>query len=466
MAGIISYGAYVPRFRLGKETAGWGMPMEKAVANYDEDSITMAVAAGMDCLTGFDREAVDGLLFATTTSPYIEKQGAATVAAAVDLRRDIVSSDITNSLRAGTLAMASAIDAIKAGSAKQVMVAAADCRSGAPGSEIGTALGDGAAALLLGDEGVIAEIVGNYTVSEELIDLWRAEGDRTVRSWEDRFVYDTGYLKVMPEAVAGLMEKMNLQASDITKAVFYGPTARRHTQMAKSLGLGADGQVANPLFDRLGNTGTAHALMQLITVLEEASPGDKILVATYGDGADALLLEVTDAIANLPGRRGMKKHLDAKSILPSAGVVGAWQNARGGGLAGGPPSVSARYREREEIDRLHAGKCKSCGLVQFPKQRICSRCHTKDEWEVVPLSNKKGKVFTFSLDHVMGGIDVPLAITVINFDGGGRGIFMMTDRLVEEVKCEAPIEMTFRKLRSSGGVHNYYWKSTPSRVED
>ena len=96
MAGIISYGAYVPRFRLGKETAGWGMPIEKAVANFDEDSITMAVAAGMDCVTGFDRDAINGLFFATTTSPYIEKQGAASVAAAVDLGRNIITNDITN----------------------------------------------------------------------------------------------------------------------------------------------------------------------------------------------------------------------------------------------------------------------------------------------------------------------------------------------------------------------------------
>lgn len=464
MAGIISYGAYVPRFRLGEETAGWSMPIEKSVANYDEDSITMAVAAGMDCLTGFDRDTVDGLLFATTTSPYIEKQGAATVAAAIDLKRNIVTSDLTNSLRAGTLAMGSALDAIKAGSAKRVMVTAADCRTGSPGSEVATALGNGAAAILLGDDKVIARVLDSYTVSEELMDLWRAEGDGSVRSWEDRFVYDTGYLKVMPEAVTGLMKKMSIGPKEITKAAFYGPTARRHAQMARQLGLDPNTQIANPLFDQMGNTGTGYALMLLISALEEAKEGDKILVVGYGDGADAFLLEVTGEISKLPARRGLKNYMAAKSILPSAGVVGAWQGARSGGLAGGPPSVSARYREREEINRLHAGKCTACGLIQFPKQRICSRCHTKDEWEMVRLSDKKGKIFTFSLDYVSGGIDTPLAITVINFDGGGRGLFMMTDRLVEEVKCEAPIEMSFRKLRSSGGVHNYYWKSIPLRA--
>ena len=463
MAGIISYGAYIPRFRLGKETVGWGMPMEKAVANYDEDSITMAVAAGMDCVTGFDRGAIDGLFFATTTSPYIEKQGAATVASAVDLGKNIITNDSTNSLRAGTLAMMSALDAIKAGSAKQVMVTAADCRSGAPGSEIAQATGYGAAAILFGDKGVIANVLGTYTVSEEMIDLWRAEGDNYVRTWEDRFVYETGYLKIMPEAVAGLMKKMNITPKDITKAAFYGPTARRHTEMIKKLGLDPQTQVVNPLFDQMGNTGAAYPLMLLIAALEGAKAGDKILVASYGDGADAILLEVTNEISKLPPRRGVKGYLASKRILPNAAITATWRGARTGGLAGGPPSISARYRERDEIDRLHAGKCTACGLIQFPAQRICSRCHTKDEVETVRLSDKKGKVFTFSLDNVAGGIDIPLAITVINFDGGGRGIFLMTDREVEEVKCEAPIEMSFRKLRSSGGVHNYYWKATPIR---
>lgn len=464
MAGIISYGAYIPRFRLGKETVGWGMPMEKAVANYDEDSITMAVAAGMDCVTGFDRDAIDGLFFATTTSPYIEKQGAATVAAAVDLGKNIITNDSTNSLRAGTLAMMSALDAVKAGSAKQVMVTAADCRTAAPGSDTAQATGDGAAAILFGDKGVIANVLGNYTLSEEMIDLWRAEGDNNVRSWEDRFVYETGYLKVMPEAVAGLMKKLNITPKDITKAAFYGPTARRHTEMIKKLGLDPQTQVVNPLFDQVGNTGAAYPLMLLVAALEGAKAGDKILVASYGDGADAILLEVTDEISKLPPRRGVKGYLASKRILRNASVTAAWRGARTGGLSGGPPSISARYRERDEIDRLHAGKCTACGLIQFPAQRICSRCHAKDEVETVRLSDKKGKVFTFSLDNVAGGIDLPLAITVINFDGGGRGMFMMTDREVEEVKCDAPIEMSFRRLRSSGGVHNYYWKATPIRV--
>lgn len=458
MAGITGYGAYIPFYRLGKDTAGWGRPGEKPVSNFDEDSITMAVAAGADCVRNGDREAVDSLLFATTTSPYSEKQGAAMVAAVVDLRRDIVTNDITNSLRAGTQALRAALDSVKAGSAKQVMVVAADARTGTAGSEFDQTSGDGAGALLIGNDGVIAEVIDSYSVSDEVMDNWRAAGDTTVRSWEDRFILQTGYLSVMPEAINGLLQKTGLTAKDIDKAVFYGPSPRRHGEMARALGFDA-AQVQDPLFGQMGNTGAAYSLMLLIAALEDAKPGQKILLASYGDGADAFLLETTAAVGKSNGAHGIKKSLEKKRIKKSVGVRGADIQ----GLTGSGPSVSARWRDREAIDRLHGAKCLSCGLIQYPPQRICSRCHTKDQWETVRLSDKAGKIFTFSLDMLVQGVDSPLAITIVDFEGGGRSMFMMTDREIDDVQCEKPVEMTFRKLRSSGGVHNYFWKVMPRR---
>jgi len=229
--------------------------------------------------------------------------------------------------------------------------------------------------------------------------------------------------------------------------------------MARKLGLDPQTQVQDPLFGQMGNTGTAYPIMLLISALEGAKPGDKILVASYGDGADAYLVEVTKEIEKFGPKHGIKRNLETKRIRKAVGVRGATMR----GLDGGPPSMSARWRQRESIDRLHGAKCLRCGLVQYPPQRICSRCHTKDQWETVRLSDKKGKIFTFSLDNLVPGVDRPLAITIIDFEGGGRGLFMMTDREIEDVKCEAPVEMRFRKLRSSGGVHNYYWKPVPAR---
>ena len=182
MVGIRSYGAYVPKYRLTKETKGWGFAGEKAVANFDEDSVTMAVAAAADCLAGIDRGLVDGLIFATTTSPYGEKQGAATIATALGLRTDIFTSDVGNVLRAGTSALRAAADAIKGGSAKNVLVVAADQRMAAPKSAQDRSMGDGAAALLLSGDDVVAEIEGFHSISEHMVDIWRSTGSDFIQT--------------------------------------------------------------------------------------------------------------------------------------------------------------------------------------------------------------------------------------------------------------------------------------------
>ena len=125
MVGITSYGAYVPLWRLSRQAMAKNAKGEKPICNFDEDTITMAAAAAIDCVQGLEREAVDGLLFASTNAPYLEKQAASIVAAAADLRRNLITADFASSLKAGTTALRFAADAVKAGSAKQVMVTAA-----------------------------------------------------------------------------------------------------------------------------------------------------------------------------------------------------------------------------------------------------------------------------------------------------------------------------------------------------
>src|SRR5437870_11725786 len=150
MVGVSSYGAYIPMLRLSLAAIAGGEPggPEKAVANWDEDGLTMAVASAIACLEGIDRATVDGVLFASTTYAFKEKQGAAIVAKALDLRRDVFTADLGDSLRAGTTALRTAADAVRGGSGKQVLVVAADTRLAAPRSAMEANLGDGAAAFL------------------------------------------------------------------------------------------------------------------------------------------------------------------------------------------------------------------------------------------------------------------------------------------------------------------------------
>lgn len=468
MAGIRSAGAYIPKYRLGKETAGWRSPGEKAVANFDEDSVTMGVAAGADCLRGIDRAEVDSILFATTTPPYLEKQNAALVAAALDLRNDIASADITNVLRAGTTAVKIALESVNAGSAKNVLVVAADSRLAVPRDPMEPAIGDGAAALLISKDGVFAEIPAGHHVTDSMLDVWRARDDTFVRSWEDRFVIEEGLMRVMPQAVGAFLEKSGLKPADFSKAVYYSNDARRHAQLARQMGFKEE-QVQDPMYGVVGNTGAAFPLVLLVAALEEAKAGDRLLLAGYGDGADVFSIIVKSGAGSVQdGRRGVRKHVESKRSLKTYDEYARWRELMTTAAARRPPlptpSVSALWRETDKNIRLHASRCKSCGYLQYPPQRVCIKCMTKDSFEPVRLSDKKAEIFTYSMDYVAGTPDVPLVVTVVNFDGGGRMICMMTDREVEDVRVGLPVEMSFRKLHTVGGVHNYYWKSTPVRA--
>jgi hydroxymethylglutaryl-CoA synthase len=468
MVGITSYGAYVPLYRLSREAIAKGARGEKAICNFDEDSITMAVAAAIDCLTGIDRETIDGLYFATTTSPYKEKSGAVTVAMGADLKEDVFTADFAHSLRAGTAALRSAIDAVKAGSAKKVMVTAVDARLGIPGTTFEQNFGDGAGALLIGDSDVVASIEDSYSVYSEILDVWRADNDTFVRSWEDRFTATHGYLEVVGEAVSGLLKKTGLKPGDFAKAVFYTPDARRSADLAKGLGFDAKTQLQDPLFAVLGNTGAAFPLMLLVAALEEAKAGDRILLASYGDGSDAFVLQVTDQIEKIRDRRGMKGHLGSKKVIDDYRQYLIWR-----GLLPIEPrketvafiSSPALWRERDANLRLRGVKCQACGTIQYPPQRVCTKCHAKDQFEPYRLSDKKAKIFTYSMDYITFPVlERPVVTTTIDFDGGGRMLCYLTDRDPEQVKCGLPVEMSFRKLFVRDGINNYFWKSMPIRT--
>src|SRR6185503_1512167 len=177
--------------------------------------ITMGVAAAIDCLGGVDRASVDAVLFASTSYPFKEKQGAAIIAKALDLRRDVMTTDLGDSLRAGTNAIRAAADTVKAGSAKRVMVIASETRMAAPRTGLEANIGDGAAAFLVGDEDVALRVDAAHAVTDEIIDVWRTEGDPFVHAWEDRFVVDHGYRTNVKAAGTGLLEKAGVSPKDV-----------------------------------------------------------------------------------------------------------------------------------------------------------------------------------------------------------------------------------------------------------
>ena len=473
MAGIISYGAYIPIYRLNREEIArvWGeVPMrgEKAVANCDEDSLTMGVEAAIDCLGNMERQLIDGLYFASTTPAYREKQSASIIAAALDLRPEIFTADFTDSLRAGTSAIRAALDAVKGGSAKRVMIVVADCRLPAPNSQYEFLFGDGAAAFLIGDSEVSLDIEAAYSVSSEFMDIWKREQDTYLQTWEDRFVLEEGYLKILPQTVSKLMKDYGLAPQDFTKVVFYAPDARRHAQVARRLGFEAKTQVQDSMFAMVGNTGAALAPMMLVAALEEAKSGDRILLASYGDGCDAYIFKVTEQIEKCRGKRGIKHHLESKMMLPSYGKYLQFRNIMEWEPTRLPPqfsSLTEYWHDRKAILALIGNKCEKCGHIQidFPVQRVCSWCQAKDEFEPVRLSGKKGELLTFSMDERAQALDLPSIMCVVDLEGGGRILTQMTDRDLQKVNAGMPVELTFRNMHEGMGFHNYFWKARPIR---
>lgn len=428
----------------------------------------MAVAAGLDCLRGRDRQDIDALFFASSTVPYAEKQGASIIAAALDLRRDIFAADVTDVLRAGTTALRSALDAVAAGSARKALVVAADSRQGAPRSETERNSGDGAAAFLVGRENVVAEFAGSHTLTENMLDNWRSSGDPFVRSWEDRFATEEGLERIIPDAVEGFLAKYQLGRDDISRLALYAPDARRHARLARRLGFGPE-QVQEPLFGRLGNTGAAFPLMLLGTALEEVAPGDLVMAVSYGDGSDVLAFRVSGPVQQASaGGGGLAAYLDSGAVLQDYETFARWRDVwltddAARRPAPSSPSVSAMWRESNKNLRLYAGRCQACGYVQYPPQRVCVNCQALDESLPVRLSDRMGELFTYSMDYIAGAVDTPLVVSVVDFQGGGRIICMMTDRELDEVHVGMPVEMSFRKLRVVNGIHNYYWKAVPRR---
>lgn len=450
-----------------RELLGEGLTGERSVAGQDEDSLTMAVAAALDCVDNTKVDSIDGVFFASVTSPFEEKSVSSTIAAVLDLRCDVFTADFSGSLRAGTNALKGAFDMVSSGSARQVLVTAADCRLGAPGSRLEETFGDGAAALLVGKDDKVADLEFSTHVYDEIYDLWRRDVDLFVNSWEDRYVYSSGYLRVVREAVSKLMSNAGLNVKELAKAALPVPDLRGGFQLAGSLGLDPKVQLQDPLMDTVGNTGTAQPLMLLAAALEECNPGDRLLMASYGSGSDAFLFRAAEGVKRIQSKkRKVKAKIANKKLLRDYTTYLKWRK-----LIKSPkprvdmtvsyPSAVAIWRENNRIYPLHGVKCKVCGTVQYPPQRVCIKCRAKDNFEEVRLCDKKGGLFSYSFDPVRE--DTPVGL--VNMEGGGRILLDLTDVEAEELRLDLPVKLTFRKvdLRREDGMYVYFWKATPIR---
>jgi 3-hydroxy-3-methylglutaryl CoA synthase/NAD(P)-dependent dehydrogenase (short-subunit alcohol dehydrogenase family)/putative sterol carrier protein len=480
MIGITSYGAYIPRLRLERlaifQAMGWFAPAlmmvaqgERSMCNWDEDAITMAVAASRDCLCGQDRQKLDALYLASTTQPFADRQNAGIVSSALNLKDNLITADYTSSQKASTTALITAMESVKSGERSHIMVAATDRRETRAAYFYEMWFGDGAAALMVGDADVIAEYKGSYSVAHEFVDHYRGSDKKYDYMWEERWARDAGYSRIIPEVVNGLFEKLGITISDVDKLVYPCIFKRDHRNIAAQLGATSDKLVDN-MHEVCGETGTAHPFVMFIAALEKARPGDRILMIGFGQGANALLFEVTENITRLAERNGVAGSLANKKTIDN---YLKWLTFRDliqteMGIRAEAPTQTATtvlWRKNKMILGLVGGKCKSCGTPQFPKMDICvnPECgafHSQEDYE---FADVPARIKTFTADMLSVSVDPPAIYGMVQFESGGRLIADFTDCELDDLKVGLPVQMAFKRkgVDPERGFVNYFWKAVP-----
>jgi 3-hydroxy-3-methylglutaryl CoA synthase len=478
MVGITGFGAYIPRLRLQRATVvaanQWSNPGlaalakgERSIANWDEDSVTLAVEAARDCLAGTDRGSIGHISLASTTLPFADRQNAGIVATALTLPAGIGALDATGSQRAGTSTLIGALNSANSG---DHLCIAADKRQARPGSTQELTYGVGAAALTVGSDNVIAEFIGSHSVTEDFVDHYRGDGRKFDYFWEERWVRQEGHLKLIPAAIAGLLEKTGVAADAIDRLIVPVMSRGAPHGVAKATGIAAEA-VADTLQANCGETGVAHPLVLLVAALEAAAPGEKILVCSFGQGGDALLFETTGALTDYPARRGVAgslaqrreetnyiKYLTFNGLLDMERGMRAEQDKQ--------TALTALYRNRDLLLGFVGGRCTNCGTLQIPRTRICvnPNCRAHGTQEDEPFAEKPASIMSWTADQLAYSIDPPAHYGMVQFEGGGRLMVDFTDVDPDAVEVNMPVRMVFRikDLDEQRGFVRYFWKAAPA----
>lgn len=482
MIGIVGYGAYLPRLRLSRravfEANAWYTPQfagkargHRTMANWDEDSVTMAVAAARDCLgPDEDRSRVRALTLASSSLPFAERLNAGIVAEALTLDEQLMAQDVTGSQRVALSALSQALTAVRGGQGETLLLAADNRRTtAASGAELD--YGDGAAALLLGRENVLAEYLGAAHRTVDFVDRFRRTGEDVDYHWEERWVRDEGIDRQMPALIAEALADAGVEADAVDHFIFPAAFPKVDARLADRCGIAADAVVDN-LADRAGNTGVAHGLLLLAGVLEHARPGQIVLLAQFGNGGEALVFRVTETIDRfrpVVGLRGwLERGREEVAYTRFLSFKGRLHLERGmRGEQDKKTALTTLYRHRRAILGLVAGRCRETGQVHFPPSRIAYTPgqpvqDTQEPWK---LAERRGRVLSWSAEYLSWHMSPPHQYGQVDFEGGGRILMDFTDVERGDVSTGCDVEMVFRikDVDETRGFNRYFWKATPVR---
>jgi uncharacterized OB-fold protein len=341
----------------------------------------------------------------------------------------------------------------------------ADARLGAPEGRMEQQSGDGGAAFVLGTEGVIAEIEASVSFTREFLDGWRAPGERFGHSWEERFALTQAYSPLLQKAVTAVLEMAKVKPDDFARVLLDAPNPRATDEFARAAKIDP-AKIGDSLALTVGQTGAAHVGLMLTAALSSCKPGDRILVVGIADGADAAILRVTPAVAAFHPVHSVGRMVESKGDVSYPSYL-KWREI----LPTEPP-------RRPDFDRpagppmlrtnkwkfgLVGSRCTACGTPQLPPQRVCVKCQAHDRMESYGFADRIGRVATYAFDRLAPSLNPPVINVVVDYEGGGRFMCEMTDCEPDKVAIGDEVEMTFRRLYTAEGIHNYFWKARPKR---
>ena len=469
--GVVSIAGYVPYRRLQRSAVGavfgsGGGKGTRSVASHDEDTTTMGVEAARRALRSAPGAAPSALWFATATPAYLDKTNATTVHAALRQPAEVGAFDFGGALRSGVGALRTALES---GGTGTTLVVVSDLRDGLPTSADESAGGDGAAAVLVGDDGpgtpVVAEYLGGASVSDEFLDRWRTAGDRRSRTWEERFG-ETRYVPLGADAWQAGLKAAGVTAEAVDRVVVTGMHGRAAKAVGRALGV-RDGVLADDLGSTVGQTGAAHAGLVLAAMLEEASPGEVVAVVSLADGADVLVFRTTPALAAWSAADPVAAQVAAGADLPYGKFL-SWR----GMVTPEPPrrpepqrvSSSAAWRNEEWKFGFVGSKDRSSGAVHLPPSRVSMTGGAVDDMVPFDRADAEATIATYTIDRLAYSPSPPIVFAVLDFDGGGRFPVELTDVDPDTVDIGDRVAMTFRRLYTADGIHDYFWKARPVRT--
>jgi 3-hydroxy-3-methylglutaryl CoA synthase/uncharacterized OB-fold protein len=466
MRGIVSIAGYVPYRRLERAAVArlfgsGGGSGTRSVASHDEDTTTMGVEAARLALRSVSEADPGRLWFSTPTPAYLDKTNAAAVHAALGLDGSVGAFDFGGALRSSTGALLAALDG-----GGSTLVVTADLRDGLPTSPDESVGGDAAAAIAVGDDDedapVIAEFLGGASVSDEFLDRWRTPGERRSRVWEERFG-ETRYAPLGAEAFESALKAAGVSAGDVTKVAVAGMHARATKSVARALGVG-EGVLADDLSSTVGQAGAAHPGLLLASILESAGPDQVVAVLSLADGADALVFRTTPAITGWSPSDPVADQV-ARGVPVGYGTFLTWR----GMVTPEPPrrpeparvSATAAWRSERWKFGFVGSRDRTSEAVHLPPARVSMKGGAVDDMEPIGLADTRATITTFTVDRLAYSPSPPIVFAVVDFDGGGRFPVELTDVDADAVRIGDGVTMTFRRLYTADGIHDYFWKAKP-----